>query len=149
MDFTHLSENGDVKIVDITDKNESYRIAEASSVIFLKNDTIDKIVNNKIKKGNVLTTAKIAGIMAAKNTHSTIPLCHQIQLTSIDIDFKIGVDRIEIFSKVKCIDKTGAEMEALHSALISALTIYDMCKAIDKNMIIGETRLCQKSKRSV
>jgi len=87
--------------------------------------------------------------MAAKNTDKTIPLCHQIQLTNIDLAFSILENKIEIFSKVECIDKTGAEIEALHSVLIAALTIYDMCKAVDKKMVIGEAKLCQKSKLSV
>ncbi|HQB61569.1 MAG TPA: cyclic pyranopterin monophosphate synthase MoaC, partial [Spirochaetota bacterium] len=126
-----------------------HRIAEASCAIYLENETIGKIINNEIKKGNVLTTAKIAGIMAAKNTDKTIPLCHQIQLTNIDLAFSILENKIEIFSKVECIDKTGAEIEALHSVLIAALTIYDMCKAVDKKMVIGEAKLCQKSKLSV
>jgi len=149
MEFSHLNDKGEVQIVNISDKTVSHRSAEASCAIYLDNQTIGKIINNEIKKGNVLTTSKIAGIIAAKNTDKTIPLCHQIQLTNIDLNFTISDNKIEIFSKIECIDKTGAEMEALHSVLVAALTIYDMCKAVDKKMIIGEAKLCRKSKRSV
>ncbi|HOV14300.1 MAG TPA: cyclic pyranopterin monophosphate synthase MoaC [Spirochaetota bacterium] len=149
MEFSHLDKDGSIKMVDITDKSLSIRNAKACGKIFLKPETILLIKEGNIKKGNVLTTAKIAGIMAAKKTHDIIPLCHQIQLTKIDVDFVVGSDNIEIVSTVGCIDKTGAEMEALHSVTIAALTIYDMCKAVDKNMSIGEIKLWEKSKQSV
>lgn len=149
MELTHIDSDGNIKIVDITEKNISRRIAVAKGSIKLNKETIKKIVNAKIKKGNVLTTAKVAAIMAAKNTVNLIPLCHQIGITSIDINFNILEDEIEVESTVKVIDKTGAEMEALTSVSIACLTIYDMCKAIDKNMVIGNIRLCQKSKQSV
>jgi len=149
VEFSHLDKDGSIKMVDITDKSLSIRNAKACGKIFLKPETILLIKEGNIKKGNVLTTAKIAGIMAAKKTHDIIPLCHQIQLTKIDVDFVVGSDNIEIVSTVGCIDKTGAEMEALHSVTIAALTIYDMCKAVDKNMSIGEIKLWEKSKQSV
>ncbi|HOJ62989.1 MAG TPA: cyclic pyranopterin monophosphate synthase MoaC [Spirochaetota bacterium] len=149
MDFTHLDKEGNVKMVDITKKEISKRIAIAKGIIKLQKETIEKIVNGNIKKGNVLTTAKIAGIMAAKNSFNIIPLCHQIQLTGIDINFNILEEEIEIESVITAIDKTGAEMEALTSVSVAALTIYDMCKAIDKNMVIKEIKLCHKSKQSV
>ena len=149
MEFSHLDKDGSIKMVDITDKSLSIRNAKACGKIFLKPETILLIKEGNIKKGNVLTTAKIAGIMAAKKTYDIIPLCHQIQLTKIDVDFVVGSDNIEIVSTVGCIDKTGAEMEALHSVTIAALTIYDMCKAVDKNMSIGEIKLWEKSKQSV
>jgi len=149
VEFSHLDKDGSIKMVDITDKSLSIRNAKACGKIFLKPETILLIKEGNIKKGNVLTTAKIAGIMAAKKTYDIIPLCHQIQLTKIDVDFVVGSDNIEIVSTVGCIDKTGAEMEALHSVTIAALTIYDMCKAVDKNMSIGEIKLWEKSKQSV
>lgn len=149
MGFTHIDSNGNVKMVDIGEKPTSLRLAKAGGKIFLNPQTISRIVEGNIKKGNVLTTAKIAAIMASKNTSNTIPLCHQIQLTSVDIEFVIGNDNIEVISSVGCIDKTGAEMEALHSVSVALLTIYDMCKAIDKNMSMGDIKLWEKSKQSV
>ncbi|HPO49386.1 MAG TPA: cyclic pyranopterin monophosphate synthase MoaC [Spirochaetota bacterium] len=149
MEFTHLDEKDNVKMVDISEKGYSFRLAEARGRIFLNESTARQITEGNMKKGNVLTTAKIAGICAAKKTYETIPLCHQIQLTKIDIDFIINLDNVEIISVVGCIDKTGAEMEALNAVTVAALTIYDMCKAVDKNMRIEEIRLWEKSKRSV
>ncbi len=149
MDFTHIDKDGNVKLVDITEKKISKRVATAKGVIKLNKETIQKIVNGEIKKGNVLTTAKIAAISAAKNTFNLIPLCHQIALTGIDINFNILEDEIEVESTVTAIDKTGAEMEALTSVSVACLTIYDMCKAIDKNIIIGDIKLCHKSKQFV
>ena len=149
MDFTHLDKNGNVKMVDISQKPISRREAISKGKIFLSENTIEQIIKGGIKKGNVLTTAKLAGIMAAKNTSQTIPLCHQIKLDSVDIEFEIAKDNIEVTAMIVCIDKTGAEMEALSSVSVALLTIYDMCKAIDKNMEIGDIKLCKKSKISV
>lgn len=149
MDFTHIDKEGMPLMVDITDKEISKRIAIASGEIILSNDTIDKIKLDKIAKGNVIATAKIAGIMAAKKTSDLIPLCHQIELTSFDLDFKFESNKISVVSEAISIGKTGAEMEALAGVSVALLTIYDMCKAIDKNMVIGEVKLCQKLKQSV
>lgn len=148
-EFSHLDKDGRVVMVDVSDKGLSLREARASGVIRLSPNVISMINDGNIKKGNVLTTAKIAGIMAAKSTQSVIPLCHQINLTSVNIEFTVNTDNILIESTVKCADKTGAEMEALHAVTVAALTIYDMCKAVDKNMIIDEVKLCSKSKQSV
>jgi len=147
--FSHINPDGIPTIVDITDKEISKRTAEALGFITLSNDTIDKIKSNSIAKGNVISTAKIAGIMAAKKTFDLIPLCHQINLTYFDLVFKFESEKIFITSTAFCIGKTGAEMEALVGVSVALLTIYDMCKAIDKSMVIGEVKLCQKSKQSV
>jgi len=112
----------------------------------LAKETIELIKDNQIKKGDVLSVAKIAGIQAAKRTSDLIPLCHPLLLTNIDVSFEIKTEKIEIESKVECIGKTGVEMEALTAVSVAALTIYDMCKAVDKNMEIGEIKLCQKLK---
>jgi cyclic pyranopterin monophosphate synthase len=149
LDFSHLDSNGNVNMVDVSDKDITKRSATVSGKIILEKKTIELINNDKIKKGNVITTAKIAGIMAAKKTYDLIPLAHNIQLTSIDIDFMTGEDYIEAVSTVISIGKTGAEMEALQSVSSALLTIYDMCKAVDKNMIISDIKLCRKSKTSV
>ena len=149
MELTHIDNNGNPTMVDITDKDISKREAIASGNIILSNDTIDKIKSNSIAKGNVISTAKIAGIMAAKRTFDLIPLCHQIELTSFDLIFEFENNKISVVSKAICIGKTGAEMEALVGVSTALLTIYDMCKAVDKNMVIGEIKLCQKSKQFV
>lgn len=148
-EFSHLDSDGNVKMVDVSDKPDSFRVAEAYGRIRLEGETIKLIVADKMKKGNVLTTAKIAGIMAAKNTFAQIPLCHQIALRSVDIEFTLNEREIEVCSYINCIDKTGAEMEALNAVSTALLTIYDMCKAVDKGMVIEEIKLCSKSKRSV
>lgn len=145
MEFTHLDENGNVKMVDVSKKDITLRIAKAHGKIKMKKETLNAIVSGKIIKGNVLTTAKIAGIMGAKKTSELIPMCHNIFISKIDIDFKINEDNIEIFSMAKTESKTGIEMEALTAVNIAALTIYDMCKAIDRGMEITEIYLLEKS----
>jgi cyclic pyranopterin phosphate synthase len=145
MELTHLDENGNVKMVDVSKKDITLRIAKAHGKVKMKKETLDAIVSGKIAKGNVLTTAKIAGIMGAKKTSELIPMCHNIFISKIDIDFKINEDNIEIFSLAKTESKTGIEMEALTAVSIAALTIYDMCKAIDREMEITEIYLLEKS----
>jgi cyclic pyranopterin phosphate synthase len=145
MKFTHLDEKGNVKMVDVSEKDITLRVAKAYGKIKMKKETINAIINGEIAKGNVLTTAKIAGIMGAKKTSELIPMCHNIFISKIDIEFKINEDNIEIFSMAKTESKTGIEMEALTAVSISALTIYDMCKAIDKEMEISDICLLEKS----
>ncbi|KAF2956933.1 cyclic pyranopterin monophosphate synthase MoaC [Marinitoga sp. 38H-ov] len=144
MNFTHLDENGNVKMVDVSNKEITSRIAKAHGKIIMKKETLKAILNGDIFKGNVLTTAKIAGIMGAKKTSELIPMCHNIFISKIEIEFKINEDNIEIFSLAKTESKTGIEMEALTAVSIAALTIYDMCKAIDKEMEITEIYLLEK-----
>jgi cyclic pyranopterin phosphate synthase len=148
-DFTHFNEEGRAKMVDISEKPESFRTAIAKSSVIVSHEIYHKIINQEMKKGDVLAVAQVAGIMAAKKTWDLIPMCHPLSLTGIDISFSWEVNdetstlMIESFVKTK--GHTGVEMEALTAASITALTIYDMCKAIDKGMIIGETYLVEKS----
>ncbi|MBM6629019.1 cyclic pyranopterin monophosphate synthase MoaC [Mammaliicoccus vitulinus] len=147
-DFTHFNEQGHAKMVDVSDKETSTRIAIANSSIKVNQTIYNQIKNATNKKGDVLGTAQIAGIMAAKNTSQLIPMCHPLQLTGIDIEFDWDNEHsytLNISATVKTKGQTGVEMEALTAASVTALTIYDMCKAVDKGMIIGETYLSHKS----
>jgi molybdenum cofactor biosynthesis protein MoaC len=143
-EFSHLDRKGNVKMVDVTDKVPTVRIAKAEGRITLLPETVLAITDNAIPKGNVLTTAKIAGIQAAKKTAELIPMCHQINLSFVDIEFDIQTESIVIKSIVKTKEATGVEMEALTAVSSAALTIYDMCKAVDKTMSIGEINLVEK-----
>ncbi len=143
--LSHLDSQGRVKMVDVSDKRITCREAVASGEIHLNAVVIDQINALKIAKGNVLETARLAGIMAAKKTDQLIPLCHSLNLDGISIDFHMEKDRIVILSTVKSTGKTGVEMEALAAVTVSALTIYDMCKAVDKSMTLGPFTLLKKS----
>ena len=136
--LTHFDKNGNAVMVDVSQKNETERIATACSSISLSKETLECIKNNQIGKGDVLGVARVAGIMAAKKTSDLIPMCHPLMITSCNVDFEVNKEEssIEITATVKIVDKTGVEMEALTAATVSALTIYDMCKAVDKRMII-------------
>jgi molybdenum cofactor biosynthesis protein MoaC len=142
--FSHMDEKGAVKMVDVTNKNVSFRLARAEGKIRLQPDTIAAITDNALPKGNVLTTAKIAGIQAAKKTAELIPLCHQLNLSWVHLEFELGSDQITIHSVVKTTEATGVEMEALTAVATAALTIYDMCKAVDKTMTISNIHLVEK-----
>lgn len=148
--FTHINKQGNAKMVDVSNKEITKRVAEAHSSIIVNEKIYSQITQNTNSKGNVLNTAQIAGIMAAKNTSTIIPMCHPLPLTGIDISFKWDSNnddsyRLNITAVVSTTGKTGVEMEALTAASVTALTIYDMTKAIDKGMIIGETYLESKS----
>ena len=143
-EFSHLDRKENIKMVDVTDKVPTVRIAKAEGRITLLPETVSAITNDAIPKGNVLTTAKIAGIQAAKKTAELIPMCHQINLSFVDIEFDIQTESIVIKSIVKTKEATGVEMEALTAVSSAALTIYDMCKAVDKTMTIGEIKLVKK-----
>ena len=145
--FTHLDENGRARMVDVSNKKSSDRVALATGEVFLNDKTYTMVKNQEIQKGDVLTVAKIAGIMAAKNTSNLIPMCHPINLTSVDIEFKMDDERkvIEIFAKAMLNAKTGVEMESLTAVSVTALTIYDMCKAVQKDIEIGEIKLLRKT----
>jgi len=143
-EFSHLDRKGNVKMVDVTDKVPTVRIAKAEGRITLLPETVSAITDDSIPKGNVLTTAKIAGIQAAKKTAELIPMCHQLNLSFVDIEFDIQTESIVIKSIVKTKEATGVEMEALTAVSSAALTIYDMCKAVDKTMSIGEINLVEK-----
>lgn len=145
--LTHLDENGAARMVDITDKDITHREAIATSWISMEENTLSQVINQGIKKGDVLSVARIAGIQATKQCSTLIPLCHPLQLSGVSIDFNIDEEENKIHIRCMCklSGRTGVEMEALTGASIAALTIYDMCKALDKGMVIGETRLAMKT----
>lgn len=145
-ELTHINDDGEASMVDVGDKDIISRVAIASGFIRLKGSTLDLIYGQKITKGDVLTVAKIAGISAAKKTAEMIPLCHQIPISHVSVDFTREEDGIKIEAKVKTHAKTGVEMEALSAVSITALTLYDMCKAVDKEMQIESIRLDNKEK---
>jgi cyclic pyranopterin monophosphate synthase len=145
--FSHIAADGTVRMVDISAKPVSRRIATAESVIQLSAETLTRIEANAIAKGNVLATARIAAISALKRTDSLIPLCHSLPIQHAEVDFEREAAGIKIRCSVTTSAQTGVEMEALTGATIAALTIYDMCKAVDKTMIIREIRLVSKTKR--
>ena len=145
--FSHLDENGRARMVDVSGKDSTDRLAIATAKVFLNEKTYKMVKNSEIEKGDVLTVAKVAGIMAAKNTSNMIPMCHPINLISIEIDFVMDdkTHTIEIRTLAKLNAKTGVEMEALTGASVAALTIYDMCKAVQKDIEIGEIKLLRKT----
>ncbi|GIP16338.1 cyclic pyranopterin monophosphate synthase accessory protein [Paenibacillus montaniterrae] len=146
MTFTHFNEQGRAKMVDISDKDVTKRQATAASSVKMLPTTLQQIKQGKIGKGDVLAVAQVAGIMAAKRTSELIPMCHPIALTGVNIQFADnGVDELHIEATVKTTGKTGVEMEALTAVSAAALTIYDMCKALQKDMVIGPTSLVEKT----
>ncbi|MBC8591009.1 cyclic pyranopterin monophosphate synthase MoaC [Wansuia hejianensis] len=145
MEFTHFNKNGRAHMVEVGDKEVTKRIATASGKIIMKKKTLDRIKEGQIKKGDVLSVSEIAGIMGAKQTSNLIPMCHNIFLSGANIDFNFIEDGVQVQATVKTEGKTGVEMEALTAVSIACLTIYDMCKAIDKDMIINDIKLIKKS----
>ncbi|MDP4146812.1 MAG: cyclic pyranopterin monophosphate synthase MoaC [Bacillota bacterium] len=145
MDFTHFNEEGRAHMVNIGEKEDTKRIAVAVGSIKMKEETVELIKQGQIKKGDVLAVAQIAGIMGAKKTWDLIPMCHNILISSADIRFNVLENEIQIEAQVSTIGKTGVEMEALTAVSSAALTIYDMCKAADKDMEIGEIKLIKKT----
>jgi cyclic pyranopterin phosphate synthase len=145
--LTHTDDKGKAIMVDVGDKANQIRIAKASGHIILAPETIRLIKNNLLKKGDVLTVAQIAGISAAKKTSEIIPLCHNIVLDSVKVDAVVDKTGVKVVSEVKCSGKTGVEMEALTAVSAALLTVYDMCKAVDKNMIINNISLTEKIKK--
>lgn len=144
-DLTHLDASGKARMVDVGAKADTEREAVTSGRVFMKPETLEQIKAAKLKKGDVLAVARVAGIMAAKRTPDLIPLCHPILINDVDIEFDLaGSDSIGITATVKCTGKTGVEMEALVAASVAALTIYDMAKAVDRGMTISEVRLESK-----
>lgn len=144
--LTHINEKGEATMVDIGGKNITERTAEACGKIRMNPQTLEKLLSSRLKKGDGIAAARIAGIMGAKKTSELIPLCHNIPIEKIDISFKKESDcLLGIYSFAKCEYKTGIEMEALTAVSIAALTIYDMCKAIDKTMTIEEIKLLKKT----
>ena len=145
--LTHTDRSGKARMVDVSDKTHSRREAVARGTVTMKNATLKLIQENSIAKGDVLMVARVAGIMAAKKTHEIIPLCHPLNISSVQIDFSLDQEkkRIIIESSVKITGQTGVEMEALTAVSAAALTIYDMCKAVDKEMVISDIMLIEKT----
>ena len=145
--LTHLDRHGRVRMVDIGEKPSTRREAAARGVLKMSRPTLTAILGGKLKKGEALAAAQLAGIMAAKRTHELIPLCHQIPLESVRVEFKAAPDRgaIEIKARAFCEAKTGVEMEALGAVSVATLTLYDMAKAIDRAMVIADIRLVRKT----
>jgi len=145
--LTHTNKKGKAVMVDVGGKDFQIRIAKARGHITLAQETVKLINENLLKKGDVLTVAQIAGISAAKETSNLIPLCHNIVLDNVKVDAKVDSTGVTIESEVRCFSKTGVEMEALTAVSVALLTVYDMCKAVDKNMIIDSICLIEKIKK--
>ncbi|HAF04221.1 MAG TPA: cyclic pyranopterin monophosphate synthase MoaC [Spartobacteria bacterium] len=145
--LTHIAADGSARMVDVSVKPRSARTAIAAGKIRLRRETLELISQNKIAKGNVFATARIAGIQAAKQTAQLIPLCHTLPLSEVKIDIVTSNDGAEVKCTARTVAQTGVEMEALTGVSIALLTIYDMCKAVDKEMKIGDIRLIEKTKR--
>lgn len=145
--LTHLNDDGRARMVDVSEKDKTKRIATAFAKVRLNEETYNLVLNSGIKKGDVLAVSQVAGIMGAKKTSEIIPMCHPIILTGVDIDFKFNDEKfeIEIFATTKCVGETGVEMEALSAVSICALTIYDMCKAVQRDIEITDIKLLEKS----
>jgi cyclic pyranopterin phosphate synthase len=143
--LTHTNNKGEAQMVDVADKNITTRIATASCLVLMKGSTLQQIKDNSFKKGDVLAVARVAGIMAAKKTADLIPMCHQLNLSKVSVDFEFINDGIKITTMAKLDGKTGVEMEALTACTVAGLTIYDMCKAVDRFMQITEVKMLEKS----
>lgn len=144
--LSHINEHGAAQMVDVAHKADQERIAIAMGSISLEKETVELIQNNCMKKGDVLKIAEFAGIQGAKQTATLIPLCHPLMLTNIQVEMKLHADGVTATASTKCIGKTGVEMEALTAVSVSLLTIYDMCKAVDKSMQITNIHLVSKTK---
>ncbi|BAK46548.1 MAG: cyclic pyranopterin monophosphate synthase MoaC [Lachnospiraceae bacterium] len=146
MELTHMNEQGRARMVDVSAKADTRRIGVASGRISMQPETFRLITDGKIKKGDVLAVAQVAGIMAAKKTFDAIPMCHPLLITGVDIHFELHPEcsEIEAVASVKTTGKTGIEMEALHATAVALLTIYDMCKAVDRGMVIKDILLLEK-----
>ena len=147
MELTHINEEGRARMVDVSEKVDTAREAVAKGSVSMKRETLERIKEGTISKGDVLAVAQVGGIMGAKNTPQIIPMCHPIMISRCDISFKIDFEnnKIEITATTKTLGKTGIEMEALTAVSTAALTIYDMCKAIDREMVINNIMLVKKS----
>ena len=143
--FTHLDPLGRARMVDVTPKEPTHRRATARGRVFMLPATTVAVASREVSKGDVLAVARVAAIQAAKRTSDMIPLCHPLLVGSVNVNFEIGDDFIEIEVTVDTVDRTGVEMEALHACSIAALTIYDMCKSADRGMVIGEVALWEKT----
>lgn len=147
--LSHVDKEGKANMVDVAEKKIQIRTARAEGFIFLQHETVSLIRECKIKKGDVLTIAEIAGIQAGKKTSELIPLCHPLQITKLDVKAELKENGVAVSSYAKCIGQTGIEMEALTAVSVALLTVYDMCKAADKQMKIGEINLVEKTKSDI
>jgi cyclic pyranopterin monophosphate synthase len=147
-EFSHLDREGAARMVDVGQKAVVRRTATAAGRVRMSPETVALLRERAMPKGDALNTARIAGIMAAKRTPDLIPLCHGLNLTAVDVEFEVGEDEIDIVATARASDRTGVEMEALTAVSIAALTVYDMCKAVDKGMVIEEVKLLEKTKES-
>ena len=146
MELSHLDKNGNARMVDVSEKTESVRESLASALVRMKPETLALIQAGELPKGDVFACARVAGIMAAKRTPELIPLCHPIPITSVNVDFEVlAPDQVRVTARVKTTYRTGVEMEALAAVSVAALTVYDMCKAVDRGMQILQIQLEQKS----
>ncbi len=145
LNFTHLDPLGRARMVDVTPKEPTHRRAVARCKVYMRPETTVAIANREVTKGDVLAVARVAGIQAAKRTADMIPLCHPLLVGAVNINFEIGDDHVAIETNVDTVDRTGVEMEALHACATAALTIYDMCKSVDREMVIGELALWEKT----
>ena len=146
-DFSHFNEKGRARMVDVSEKSETARTAVAAGRVLVNEETFRLIKTGGMKKGDVLATAQVAGIMGAKRTPDIIPMCHPIMISGVDIDFNLNEEdlAVEILATAKCTGVTGVEMEALTAVSVAALTVYDMCKAVQKDMVISDIRLLKKT----
>ncbi len=145
VEFTHLDRSGHAHMVDVSPKEPTHRRAVAKCRVVMQPETVAAIANHEVKKGDVLSVARVAGIMAAKRTSEVIPLCHPLMLSSVSVSFDVGDDHIAVEARVECLERTGVEMEALHACSVAALTIYDMCKSADRSMTITDLALWEKT----
>ena len=145
MELTHINQEGRARMVDVTDKDATFRQAVAEGRVRMARETAELIRTGGTPKGDVLAVAQVAGVMAAKRTHELIPMCHPLRLTAVDLSFTLEEEAVHIRSKVKCKGETGVEMEALTAVSAAALTVYDMCKAVQQDMEITDIRLLRKS----
>ena len=144
MELTHFNEQGRARMVDVSEKTQTFRVARAEATVRMAKTTMDKIKEGAIGKGDVLAVAQVAGIMAAKKNSELIPMCHPLLLTKVDISFSIEDTALHILSEVRCRGETGVEMEALTAVSVAALTVYDMCKAVQRDMKIDNVHLLYK-----
>jgi cyclic pyranopterin phosphate synthase len=148
-EFSHLDHEGAARMVDVGEKVVLRRTAVAGGSVSMSPETVELLRERALPKGDALNTARIAGIMAAKRTPGLIPLCHGLNLTSVDVEFEVGKGEIHIVATARASDRTGVEMEALTAVSVAALTVYDMCKAVDKGMVIGDVKLLEKTTETV
>lgn len=145
MELTHFNSQGRARMVDVSDKAETRRTAQAAGRVRMNPETLGRIRAGGIEKGDVLAVAQVAGIMAAKRAWELIPMCHPLRLTGVDIRFRFGQDALDISAQVSCTGETGVEMEAMTAVSAAALTVYDMCKAVQRDMVIDQVRLLEKT----